>query len=330
MNHPTKGHTSRSSLDRNSYHSTNTRSTMDTFDTSSLYSSDLSGMSNDTFEITRRGRQDRVEEGRLDRISPRGYNGHHNDMNCDPRWSSGSANHHHYRDSSSNSSNSSNRRRVSFGGQKIINEGAYEFISFEEMQIRWWSQEDLENIKRNAKEMSLKLRKLAKEKGCYVETAHKKTSLMLTNSFQELVKMSASSPDQDLRHWCARSDGRRGLERFASKEYGNTRKTDVIGTRNAIFHEQEKQRKRGIYSPENIAKVSKANSRRSRTFSLFMGEADAQTVPRSAPTRTSSKRAKAPSHSPRESGQQPKQKQRRVPTPPRAFEVEAPVLTSSA
>ena len=302
-------------------------------DTNSLCSSDftasdMSGMSNDTFEITRRGRQDvMMMEGRmqLDRNYLNRYSGTHpadvsfpgGNFSGQPRWSSGS---------------SLRKRRVSFAGQKIINEGAQEVITVEEMEIRWWSQDDLDNIKKAAKEMSLKLRKLAKEKGCYVEVAHKKTTLMLTNSFQELVKMSASSPDQDLRHWCVRSDGRRGLERFACKEYGNTRKDDVIGTRMAVFQEQDKQRKARKYIPEAMAKVSKAHSRRSRTFSLFMGEADAQTATRNLERTTSSsssKRVKSSQQSPN----QPKQKQQRVRQPAatsRGFQVEAPVLTSSA
>ena len=283
-------------------------------DTNSLCSSDftasdMSGMSNDTFEITRRGRQDAMMDSRLGGYSSR-YGRPDLSLPDPRRWSSGS---------------SMGGRRVSFAGQKIINEGAYEVITEEEMEIRWWSQEDLDNIKKAAKEMSLKLRKLAKEKGCYVETAHKKTSLMLTNSFQELVKMSASSPDQDLRHWCVRSDGRRGLERFACREYGNTRKDDVISTRMAVFAEQDRQRKNNTYVPENIAKVSKAHSRRSRTFSLFMGEADAQST-RSVTRTSSTKRVKG-SHS----SHQPKQKQqRRVQSTSRGFAVEAPVLTSSA
>lgn len=306
-------------------------STMDsssnTMETASLYSSDLSGMSNDTFEITRRGRQDVLTmDGRLPvdrRYQRRGATDFSFPAPTDSRWS-----------------NATSKRRVSFAGTKVINEGADEVITEEEMQIRWWSQDDLEMIKKCAKEMSLKLRKLAKERGCYVETAHKKTSLMLTNSFQELVKMTPSSPDQDLRHWCARSDGRRGLERFACRDFGNSRKEDVLGTRKAVFDEQDRQRRKQTYNPDNIAKVCKAHSRRSRTFSLFMGEADAQSAndlssaastssrSRTSVQRTSSKRVQA-SRSP--SRQQPKQKQqRRVAGTSRGFPVEAPVLTSSA
>lgn len=182
----------------------------------------------------------------------------------------------------------SKTRRVNFGGSTVINEGLEESICDAEIQQRWWTPEDLDDIKRRAKEMSIRLRQQAKEKGCYIGMAHKKTSLMLTNNFPELVKLSPSSPDQDLGHWCARSDGRRGLERFASREYGICRKDDVLDARDAVFREQERQRKSHEQSSssmvpldaESMAKISKEKSRRSRTFSLFMGEADAQAAAR--------------------------------------------------
>lgn len=181
------------------------------------------------------------------------------------------------------------KRRVNFGGRKIINEGPEQSISDAEITCRWWAPNDLEDIKRRAKEMSIRLRQQAKQKGDYIEVAHKKTSLMLTNNFAELVKLSPTSPDQDLVHWCVRSDGRRGLERFASREYGNSRKEDVLEARDAVFQEQQRQRKAKACSDELMAKVSKERSRRSRTFSLFMGEADAQAAARSQPL---SKRSK--------------------------------------
>lgn len=297
---------------------TNCNHSQSTMDTQSMCSSEISdGLSNDTFEITRRARQDRLTEGRLDRAAR--YN-NVEPMMMDPIID---PSRHHC-------TASTGGRRVNFGASKIINEGGYEYITQEEMITRWWSQEDLEDIKRDAKIMSLKLRKLAKERGCYVETAHKKTSLMLTNDFQELVKMSASSPDQDLRHWTARSDGRRGLERFACRDYGNVRKDDVLGTRAAVFEEQERQRKTMVSSPELIAKVSKAKSRRSRTFSLFMGEADAQSR---TPMRTKSKRTKR-DISQHSSSTPVSKQQRHVASSsgaPRNFSShDAPLLTSSA
>jgi len=204
------------------------------------------------------------------------------------------------------------QRRVYFAaGHKVINEGPEESISEEEMQVRWWTQDDLDDIKQAAKEMSIRLRRQAKERGCYVEMAHKKTSLMLCNNFQELVKLTPSAPDQDLRHWCARSDGRRGLERFASKEYGNLRKDDVIQTREAVLQEQERQRQETVFCPEQMAKVSKEKSRRARTFSLFMGEADAQAAAReNSSSAAATKRARVGNSS--TSPQQPPQQQQRI------------------
>jgi hypothetical protein len=109
--------------------------------------------------------------------------------------------------------------------------------------------------------------------------------LLCRDSAQEnaphALQLSASSPDEDLRHWCARSDGHRGLERFACRQYGSRRKDYVMNTRTAFFQEQERLRATGVPAmdvPEAVAKVSREKSRRARTFSLFMGEADAQVV----------------------------------------------------
>lgn len=250
-------------------------------DLPSLCSTDLSeGLTNDTFELTRRGRQDVLMESRLDFPFP--YETRNKPSN------------NAFSFPMTPSSASSLSRRVDFSGKLVINDNEHEIISEEDMASRWWSQSDLEEVKKGAKEMSLQLRRMAKERGCYVETAHKKTTLMLKNDFKELVKLSSSSPDQDLRHWCARSDGRRGLERFASKEFCNSRKDDVIDTRNTVFQEQERQRQLNVYLPEEIAKISKEKSRRARTFSLFMGEADAQEAVRgtSSSKRTAGKRSK--------------------------------------
>lgn len=251
-------------------------------DLASLYSSDVSeALSNDTFAITRRGRQDMLAESRIvSRLDP---------LRSKPALEMT------FLPSSSCISAPCSRRQVGFSGSKIINEGEAEAMSYDEMEARWWTQDDLEDIKQAAKALSLQLRRNAKDKGCYVESAHKKTSLMLANNFKELVKLSTSSPDQDLRHWCARNDGRRGLERFASKEYGRSRKDDVIYTRNTVFEEQSRQRENKNFDAELIAKVSKEKSRRARTFALFMGEADAQAVGGSV--RGSAKRSKL-SHAP--------------------------------
>ena len=239
--------------------------------------------------------------------------------------------------------NSGKKRRVNFGGSTIINQGSEETICDSEIQQRWWTPDDLDEIKRRAKEMSIRLRQQAKEKGCYIGMAHKKTSLMLTNNFPELVKLSPSSPDQDLRHWCARSDGRRGLERFASREYGICRKDDVLDARDAVFQEQERQRSSSEPSskvpldPEAMAKVSKEKSRRSRTFSLFMGEADAQAAARMVAQEerceqqkqpSSSKRSKA-AHTAAACSPKPQKQQRHSSSRRTDFEVDTTPLVQS-
>ncbi|CAB9522831.1 expressed unknown protein [Seminavis robusta] len=270
-------------------------------DQASICSSDLShfsdGISNDTFDMVARGRQDMIMDDKLESslLSMQS-----------PRCASAFVCHNSSAVIGSaplpclvndDGAPALKKRKVSFDGPPcVINEStlADESITQEDQVSRWWSQEDLDLIKQSAKEMSIRLRRQAKERGCFIETAHKKTSLMLTNNFRELVKLSPATPDQDLRHWCARSDGRRGLERFASREYGNMRKDDVADTRNSVLEEQKRQRCGfAKVSPEAIAKVSKLKSRRSRTFSLFMGEADAQAATaRQVPSRNSSKRCK--------------------------------------
>ena len=267
-------------------------------DQASVCSNDLSdGLSNDTFEIRRRRRQDTVTiDARL--LSENPIVSLQGDVAL-PHLPTSSAAPAVLLSSTRFSRGAPGirtkpRRNVNFGGSSVINDCQRVLVDADETHIRWWTQEDLEQIKQAAKEMSLRLRRQAQERGCVVETAHKKTTLMLTNNFQELVKLSPSSPDQDLLHWCARSDGRRGLERFASREYGAKRKDDVLNTRTAVFQEQDRLRAIGTNAavePEALAKVSREKSRRARTFSLFMGEADAQAVARGG-TGPSSKRCK--------------------------------------
>ena len=220
-------------------------------------------LTNDSYELTRRARQDLIRDSRL--VCPRlvsPFSGR-SEM-VFPVAPSTSASGPISPPATKSfpslpalaSSSSFKKRRVLFGGRKVINEGPEESISDGEVQRRWWTQNDLDEIKRRAKDLSIRLRQQAKQKGCYIELAHKKTSLMLTNNFPELVKLSPSSPDQDLKHWCARSDGRRGLERFASREYGLCRKDDVLDARDAVLQEQERQRQKKVYSVDSLANVS--------------------------------------------------------------------------
>lgn len=256
---------------------------------------DLGGqLSNDSVEITQRARQDLIENSRL--VCPRlasPYNGGHSEMVFSSTKLSTDSDKvspsrfksvpkslpfdHSMPSMTKIAQPPTKKSRVDFGTSKVINEGPKEIISEEEAVQRWWMADDLEVIKQRAKDTSIRLRQQATERGgCFVELAHKKTTLMLANNFPELIKLPPSSPDQDLKKWCARSDGRRGLERFASRNYGIARRDDVTEAREAVIWEQRRQQQEGKINRETLAQVSKGKSRRARTFALFMGEADAQ------------------------------------------------------
>lgn len=272
----------------------------DTMELASLCPSEISDFSKDTFELARTGKiRRRSSEQQLPQHAQHG--GQQQQQKPTGLESTDTksrlATHLEQQDMPHRRSNGPRRNRVRFSDlpNTIINtapssiessttsESSFtestttttpEYLDEEDISCRWWTQDDLEQIKKEAKEMSILLRRASKEKGCYVEQAHKKTSLMLSNDFKSLVKLTPSSPDQDLVHWCLRSDGRRGLERFASKGYSALRKEDIMEARRLIFEEQERQRSKQINKPEIIAKIAKEASRRARTFSLFMGEAD--------------------------------------------------------
>jgi hypothetical protein len=191
------------------------------------------------------------------------------------------------------------KRRVRFDrNKKVINPEAG-YYTDEDVQIKWWGFDELDGIKQRAKETSIVLRKSLIGRESSLTMAHRKTSLILASDFKALIRLSPSTPDKDLQGWCSFDDGRRGLERFASKDYSCLRRQDITNTRESVMGEQQRQRETMKYDPEVIARVARETSRRARTFALFFGEADARerlairepTFERRAPPRKRSKLA---------------------------------------
>jgi hypothetical protein len=174
----------------------------------------------------------------------------------------------------------SRRRKVTFHSSSsptrttIINPER-EYYTDEDIRIKWWAAADLQDIRKRAKAISTMLRQNAKVEDCDLTMAHRKTTLSLARDYQSLVKLSPSTPDQDLAMWCSSDDGRRGLERFASKVYGSFRRHDVSNTRTAVIREQARQKFEGMSNPDAIAQLAQDASRRARTFAHFFGGADA-------------------------------------------------------
>ena len=168
------------------------------------------------------------------------------------------------------------RRKVKFGRPVVINE-VPEYYDEEDIPTRWWVPEELQIIRQNAKAIAEDLRNksAANPSSCFIALAHRKTTLMLAADFKSLMKLSRSTPDQDLHQWCSWNDGRRGLERFSSQNYWGFRRRDVSNFRKGVVEEATRQKEHGFYDPEIIGKVAREASRRPRTFALFMGEADA-------------------------------------------------------
>lgn len=173
----------------------------------------------------------------------------------------------------------STTRRVRFSREqdKILNPQT-EYYTDEDISTKWWAMDDLAEIRERAKSMSALLRHHAKKHDCDLTMAHRKTTLILASDFGSLIKLTRSSPDQDLANWCSHDDGRRGLERFSSKVYHCFRRRDVVESRKAVIDEQARQRSQKIFDPEAIAQASAKISRRSRNFALFFGGADAKQV----------------------------------------------------
>jgi hypothetical protein len=177
---------------------------------------------------------------------------------------------------------------VRFEDQVQVINPETEFFTDEDVAIRWFGAEDLHLIKMGAKQQSVDLRNNAKNHDSYLCVAHRKTSLMLKSDFKALVKLTPSTPDQDLSKWCSYMDGRRGLERFASRDYAALRRVDITNTRTSVIHEYSRQRSEGIFDLEFVANLARDASRRARTFARFFAAADAEaTKHMTAPTETS-------------------------------------------
>lgn len=146
-------------------------------------------------------------------------------------------------------------------------------LSMEEIETLWWQKDELSEIRSNAKLLTKMFRQDNRE--CYpIMMALKKTKLILNSEIQKLVQLPLSRPDEDLQSWCAKNDGRRGLERYASKEYATCHHNDLYRVRRAVLAQQAIQSEEDIYDAELVAESSRMISRRARTFALFMGEAD--------------------------------------------------------
>jgi hypothetical protein len=168
------------------------------------------------------------------------------------------------------------RRSVCFDREKKVINPESEFYTDEDIRIKWRGSDELGYIKQDAKETCVVLRKMLVGKECFLTMAHRKTSLILASDFKALIRLSPSTPDKDLQGWCSFDDGRRGLERFTSKDYSCLRRQDITNTRETVLGEQRRQKETATRDPEIIARAARETSRRARTFALFFGEADAR------------------------------------------------------
>lgn len=165
---------------------------------------------------------------------------------------------------------SDRRTLVRFQAEETVINLQTEYYTDEDVRTKWYSNDDLAQIKLEAKELSNELRRSTNSQDTCLTTAHRKTSLMLKSDFKALVKLSPSTPDQDLTKWCSTTDGRRGLERFASRDYTVMRRNDIAKTRQAVFEAASSRQE-----PEAIAHAARDASRRARTFARFFAAADA-------------------------------------------------------
>ena len=150
-----------------------------------------------------------------------------------------------------------------------------EYYTEDDICTRWYTMEELQFIKQLAKEDSNSIRQSSAGKDTCLCVAHRKTSLMLKSDFKSLVKLSPTTPDHDLSEWCSYDDGRRGLERFASRDYAALRRRDIHITRTSVIEEFARQRNMFVFDHESVANLAREASRRSRTFARFFAEADA-------------------------------------------------------
>jgi len=176
-----------------------------------------------------------------------------------------------------NLTSSTRHRQVRFESAppKILNPES-KYLSHED-SIIWWTSNELEEIRKDAKLLCSQFWHHASQ-DCDLTVAHHKLIFLLASKLWALLKLSPTSPDQDLLKWCSCNDGRRGLERIVSKTYSSFRQNDICETRMLVLTEQKRQRDEDIVDPEKIAILSQSASRRSRTFALIMASADASVV----------------------------------------------------
>ena len=178
------------------------------------------------------------------------------------------------------------KRCIRFDDSDAVIENNSEPLSKSTIESLWWTPEELLRMKKTAKDLSCVVRKIAEDRGCSVAKAFTKTSLMLSSDMKSLVQLTPTTPEQDLFRWCCKLDGRRGLERFASNEFARARRQELINYRAAVILEQERQRDLNESNADLIAKAAREESRRSRTFALYMGEADAMAAKANTEGRT--------------------------------------------
>jgi hypothetical protein len=166
------------------------------------------------------------------------------------------------------------KRRVRFDTEERVINPIQEFYTDDDVRVRWYGMEELCQIKQHAKEQSNMVRKRSKDRDCLVAVAHRKTTLLLRSDFRAIVKLSPTTPDQDLARWCSYNDGRRGLERFSSRDYCAFRRSDIMNARTAVIEEQTRQRGQNSVDQEAIAQRAREASKRARTFAQVLATAD--------------------------------------------------------
>jgi hypothetical protein len=168
------------------------------------------------------------------------------------------------------------RKCLRFARSSEVAESHCEPLCEETILALWWSKAEMSFMKKSARDLSMLIRKVSKDRGCVVSTAYNKTKLMLESDLKTLVQLTPTTPERDLLRWCRKEDARRGLERCASKEYAYERRRRMIDHRKAVVTDQTGERdSEEVTDVESLAKVAREHSRQSRTFALFFGEADA-------------------------------------------------------
>lgn len=164
---------------------------------------------------------------------------------------------------------------IRFDDEDDIINPSPEYYSDDDISVKWYTMDELQQIKQQAKEYSNTIRQSSSSEDTCLCTAHRKTSLMLKSDFKSLVKLSQTTPDQDLSEWCSYDDGRRGLERFSSRDYAAFRRSDINMTRTAVIEEFTRQQTMVFFDDEAVANIARDASRRARTFARFFAAADA-------------------------------------------------------